>query len=246
MPKLSPKLTPQLTPQLTPRQTPLIPTALLAVLTLAASQARAADKKSPPPAKPAAEYAASDTHPNEHVTVAADPCNRPADCSFFRLPYVQHGFVPVRVIITNDSATPLVLDDVRIQFISANHDVIPAALLEDLNRRLFSTKSALGTKVPLIPITIHHAPVDKKITEDDTNFGFNTSTVAPHTTVSGYLFYDIRELDDPALKDAELYVKMIRTGDARKQLFAFTVPFNKWLATQPTAKPAPKPPPPPD
>ncbi|MGH9595452.1 MAG: hypothetical protein ACRD3K_01525, partial [Edaphobacter sp.] len=175
------------------------------------------------------------------VTIAADPCNDPRDCPFFRLPYVQHGFLPIRVIITNDGDTALSLDDVRIQFISARNDKIPAALLDDLNRRLFSMRDAKGTKIPLIPLTIHHAPVDKKITEDDNDFGFQGTVVNAHSTLAGYLFYDIKDLDDPALKGAELYVKMIHTLDGKKQLFDFNIPFDKWLAAQSGSKSAEKP-----
>src|ERR1700744_1031427 len=125
-------------------------TCLFAVTSLASDKPR----KAPPP-NPANQYAAFDAHPNEKVTVAAEPCDDVKDCDFFRLPYVSHGFVAVRVIFTNDSDTALSLDDVRIQFISANNDKIPAATDDDLNRRLFSTKSAMPSKVPIIPITIH-------------------------------------------------------------------------------------------
>ncbi len=214
--------------------------ALLALpLALACPLAPAADKpRQAPPAKPAADYIAKDAHPNEHVTVAAEPCDDPKACSYFRLAYLQHGFLPVRVVIANDSDRALSLDDVRIQFISANHDVLPAATPEDINRRLFTKHSAEGTKVPglPIPLTIHHAPVDKQVTEDDTDFGFPGTVVNPHSSLSGYLFYDIRELDDPAMKDAELYLKMIHTLDGKQQLFAFTIPLNPWLDAQ--TKPA--------
>ena len=210
----------------------------LTTFVLCSLAARASDKKKPaPPAKPATQYIAFDTHANEHVSIAADPCLDPKACDFFRLPYIQHGFVPVRVIISNDSDHALTLDDVRIQFISANNDIIPAATLEDINRRLFSTRSAMGTKIPIVPITIHHTPVDKKVTDDDTDFGFQSTTVNPHATLAGYLFYDIRQLDDPALKHAELYVKMIHTLDGKQQLFAFTIPFDKWLDAQPKDTP---------
>jgi hypothetical protein len=218
---------------------PKIP-ALLVTTCLLAVNLHAEKKKQAPPAKPAAQYAAFDAHPNEQVTVAADPCDDPKDCDFFRLPYIQHGFIPIRVIFTNDGDTALTLDDARIQFISANNDTIPAATLDDINRRLFTMHSAMGTKVPIIPLTIHHPPVDKKITEDDNDFGFQGTTVNAHGTLAGYLFYDIRQLDDPPLKDAQLYVKMVHTLDGKKQLFAFNIPFNKWLATQPTQKPSPK------
>jgi len=199
----------------------------------------AANKKAPPP-RPAGQYAAFDTHVTEKVTIAADPCTDPKQCDFFRLPYIRHGFIPIRVIVTNDGDRALSLDDVRIQFISVNHDVIPAATLEDINRRLFSTKSAMGTKLPVIPLTIHHAPVDKKVTADDKDFGFQGTVVNAHSTLAGYLFYDVRGLDDPPLKGAELYLKMIRTLDGKHELFAFSIPFDKWLAasTAHTAKPS--------
>ncbi len=204
-----------------------------ATLAAIAVPAFANDKKAPPP-KPANQYAAFDTHPDEHVTIAAEPCTDSHDCPFFRLPYIQHSLLPVRVIITNDSDTAVTLEEVRIQFISATKDVIPAATLEDINRRLFNSHSAAyGTKIPLTNIPIHHAPVDKKIIQDDDDFGFKGTTVNPHSTLAGYLFYDIKELDDPALKGAQLYLKMIYTLDRKKQLFAFTIPFDKWLAANP-------------
>jgi hypothetical protein len=221
-------------------------TSILLVTTtcLFAANLLAADKKAPPP-KPANQYITFDAHPNEHVTVAADPCDDPKDCDFFRLPYIQHGMLPIRVIFTNDSDTAISLDDARIQFISVNNDKIPAATDDDIQRRLFSTKGTAGRKIPLPmplpPITVHDKPVDKQITKDDTDFGFSSTTVNPHSTLAGYLFYDVRQLDDPALKGAELYVKMVHTVDGKKQLFDFNIPFDKWLAAQPGATPTPKP-----
>ncbi len=207
----------------------------------------AAKKREAPPAQPANKYPAFDMHLPEKVSVAADPCDDPKMCAFFRLPYLQHGFLPVRVIITNDSDRALSLDDVRIQFISANNDKIPA-LPDDLQRRLFSTKQVTGRRIPMPapipPITLHDKPVDKQITDDDTDFGFQGTVVNAHATLAGYLFYDIRELDDPAMKGAELYVKEIRTLDGKQQLFAFQIPFDKWLAAQ--TQPPPKVPQKPD
>jgi hypothetical protein len=219
--------------RIAPSVTALTRLAAACLLTLAcASLAHAADKKAPP-ARPVAEYPAFDTHPNEHVTIAIDPCNDQKDCSFFRLPYVAHSMIPIRIIIANDGDKALTLDDARFQFISVNNDKIPAADLEELNRRMFTFKSTQGTKIPLIPITVHHPPVDKKITQDDSDFGFKSTTVPAHSTVSGYLFYDIKPLEDPALKGAEIYIKMIHPVDDKKELFAFTIPIDKWLAAKP-------------
>ena len=183
----------------------------------------------------AGQYITFDTHDKEHVTVAADPCDDPKRCDFFRLPYIQHGFLPVRVVVTNDGDKALSLDDVRIQFISENKDVIPAATLEDINRRLFSQRSAQGTKIPGMPypVMIHHTPIDKKVTQDDNDFGFPGTVVNAHASLSGYLFYDVRDLDDPAMRGAEIYVKEIKPLAGGQQLFAFTIPLDKWLAAQP-------------
>ncbi|MBS1821700.1 MAG: hypothetical protein JST61_06970 [Acidobacteria bacterium] len=210
-----------------------IATVTVALLT---APAFAGGKKAPPPLQ-ASQYPAFDTHPAEHVSIAIDPCNDPKDCDFFRLPYIRHSLIPVRVIITNDSDSALDLNDVRMQFITANNDKLPAATLDDINRRLFNTKQAKeGTRIPLIPIPIRRAPIDKKITEDDNDFGFQGTTVNPHSTLAGYLFYDVKDLDDPPLKDAEIYVKMIHTKGG-KELFAFSIPFNKWLKAT-AAKPS--------
>jgi len=222
-----------------PRPIFSLPSAIAVILAVVCAvptdYAVAADKKAPP-AKPAFQYDTFDAHEKEQVTIAAEPCDDPADCKFFRLPYIQHGFIPIRVIITNDSDRALSLDDARLQFISANNDVIPAATDDDLNRRLFTVKSVAGTKVPMpapIPnITLHHPSVDKKITQDENDFGFAGTVVNAHATVAGYLFYDVKALDDPALKGAQLYVKMVHTMDGKQNLFAFSIPFDKWLAAQ--------------
>jgi len=196
--------------------------------------------KKAPPVQPADQYPAHETHVGEHLTIAAEPCDNVRNCDFFRLPYVSHGFVAVRVIFTNDGDTPLSLDDARIQFISANNDKIPAATEEDLNRRLFSAHDAMGTKVPMVPLTIHHPPVDKKITADQNDFGFASTTVKPHSTLDGYLFYDVHQLDEYPLKGAQLFVKMVYTSPDKegnkKQLFDFNIPFDKWLALQSSQK----------
>jgi hypothetical protein len=208
--------------------------ALASAFFLAAPLALAANK-SAPPAKPATEFPAHETHDDEHFTVAIDPCLAPKDCSFFRVPYVENGFLPVRVIFTNDSDHAVSLDDARIQFIPADGGKIQAATDEDLDRRVYTVHNP-SSHIPIvpIPIPIHKTPVDKKITQDENDFGFSGTVVNAHSTLAGYLFYDIRGLDEP-LKGAELYVKMLHTLDGKQDLFSFSVPFNKWLAANPGA-----------
>lgn len=195
----------------------------------------AADKPRPaPPIKPLEQYPMMEAHEEEKVSVAIDPCDDLDLCPWFRLPYVSHGFVAVRVIIKNDRDDAISLDETRMQFLPAEGDKEAAATDEDLNRRLFSQKQAQGTRLPIIPITIHHEPVDKKILNDDADFGFANTIVPPHSTRAGYVFYDTRGIDDPVLEGAQLVVKQMRFTDpkgAQHELFSFTLPFNKWLKT---------------
>ena len=201
-----------------------------------------AAKREPPPVQLAASYPAHDTHEKEHVTIAADPFDSRDKGDFFRLDYVGHSFMPIRVIVQNDSDKPLDLNDVRIQFIGADGTKLPAATPEEINRRLFRFKQIQERRIPGTPIPYHPTPVDKKITDDDRDFSFTQTVIAPHSSASGFLFYDVQDLDQPVLENAELYVKMIHeqgaNGTRGPELFGFSIPFDKYLDAQRAAKKA--------
>jgi hypothetical protein len=206
--------------------------ALLASLPLAAH----ADKpRKPTPPLPAAQYASHDTHPNEHVTIAAFPADTKDTAPHTRLNYLDHGFLPIRIIVTNNSSQPLSLDDARILFISSDDYTENAATDEELQRRLFELKSVRGTHIPLPaplpPLTIHHKPVDQKILADDHDFGFKTTTIPPHATVAGWLYYDVRDLNAPVLKGATVELREVRWSATNKSLDSFEI------SLQPTAVP---------
>jgi hypothetical protein len=208
----------------------------LFVLPALAHSASAEKARKPRPPLPAQQYAMHDTHPREHVTIAAEPGDTKETRPDTRLDYYGHGMMPVRVIVTNDSDFALTLDDARIHLIAADNSVIPAATDDDLERRMFTFKSATGTKVPLPlplpPITIHHGSIDKKIVADDRDFGFQTTTVLPHTTVAGYLFYDMQGIDPPFLSHATLELRKVRVAATNQALDSFEIPL------QPTSKDA--------
>jgi hypothetical protein len=207
------------------RSSLLIPLALGACT--AVSRADKPRKVDPPLA--AEKYASHDTHTHEKVTIAAEPADTKELLPNTRLDYFHHGYMPIRVIVTNNSDQAITLDDARILFIASDNYTENAATDEDLQRRLFSRKSAAGTKIPMpgpIPsITIHHPPVDKQILADEDDFGFKTTTVAPNTTVAGYLYYDTRSIDDPVLEHATLEVRKVRFASTNKALDSFEIPL---------------------
>ena len=203
--------------------------ALLLFATFSATvPALAKDKpRKPVPSGPATGYALHDSH--DGITVAADPGDLPETRPNTRLDYFHHGYLPVRVIVTNNSDGPIALDDVRILFVAADGYTRNAATDDELDRRMFSKKNVDGTKIPLpapLPsIRLHHPGIDKQIAEDTTDFGFGNTTVAPHTTESGYLFYDTRDIDEPVLRNATLELRKVRWASTNKEMQAFEIPL---------------------
>jgi len=219
---------------------------LTLLLPFALAVAAHADKpRKPIPPLPAQQYPLHDTHENEHVTIAAEPCIDKETIPNFRLKYTDHGLLPIRVIVTNDSDLAINLDDARIHFIAADGSSIPAATDDDLQRAMFTVKGATGTRLPLglpIPITVGKKNVDKKIIDDDNDFGFPTTTVQPHTTISGYLFYDTTNLDQPVLDHATLELRKVRLMLNNKTLDSFEIPLGTKPDKPPTDnKPKPQP-----
>jgi hypothetical protein len=71
---------------------------------------------------------------------------------------------------------------------------------------------------------------DKQIKEDFDTHEYGAIAVEPHTTRTGFLFYDLGDVRDP-LRGAHLELRRLRAADG-KELFAFEVPFDKYLATK--------------
>src|SRR5579875_2446452 len=190
---------------------PFIALALTIPLTAHADKPR----KAPPPL-PAAQYPSHDTH--EQVTIAADPADSKDAAPHTRLDYLGHGFMPIRIIVTNESSQPLSLDDARIIFVAANNVTENAATHEELDRGIFQIRDAKGKQIPLpAPLpSIRTKPkgIDNQIIADDNDFGFKSSTVPPHSTAAGWLYYDVRDLDADPLKGATIELRKVRWAES--------------------------------
>jgi hypothetical protein len=183
----------------------------------------------PPPAGVATSYAAFVAHADEHVTIAADPYNTKEKASCFRIDYLKYGFMPIRIIVTNDGDKPINLEQARIHFITASGDKIPAAEAEDVERRTTDVKSVTGPKIA-VPGLPKPKSKNSKVDEDFEEFEYQALVVEPHTTRAGFLFYDVQALDNP-LKGAKLYLRRLQASDG-KELFYFEIPFDKYLAAE--------------
>ena len=193
----------------------------------------AAVDHTPPPVQPATTYADVEVHDDEKVAVAAEPYDTSEKEAIFRIDYLSHGVMPVRLIVTNNGNRPISLRDARILFQTASGDRIQAAEPEDVER-LLSDKERKGTKIPLpgpIPnIKLKPKASDKDVEEDFDNFEYGALVVEAHTTRAGFLFYDVSGLDHP-LQGAKLHIHKLRDADGN-ELFYFEIPFDKYLKSK--------------
>lgn len=187
----------------------------------------------PPPVQPATSFPAVEIHPDEHVAIAVEPYDTREKGHIFRVDYIDHDVMPVRLIVTNLGDKPISLNDARILFETADGERIQAAEPEDVER-LMTRKEREGGKIPLpVPLPpIHTKPKasNSEIEQDFNTFEYSALAVEPHTTRAGFLFYDVSGLSHP-LVGAKLYVRSIRNSEGT-ELFYFEIPFDKYLESK--------------
>jgi len=185
--------------------------------------AHAADH-TPPPVQPATEFATREAHDDEKVIIAAVPYNTAEMTAIFRVDYLKHGIMPIRLIVTNNSDHAINLRDARILFLTAAGEKIQAAEPEDVERRM-TAKERQGSSIPMpgpLP-KLHTKPKasNKQIEADFDTFEYSSIVVEPRTTRAGFLFYDVSGMLNP-LRGARLLVRKIRDHEG-KELFGFEI-----------------------
>ena len=187
----------------------------------------------PPPVQPATTFAAVEVHDDEKVAIAAEPYDTKEKESIFKVDYLVHGVMPVRLIVTNNGDRPISLRDARILFLTAAGEKIQAAEPEDVER-LMTQKERQGSKIPMpgpIPsINLKPKASNKDIEEDFNTFEYQALVVEAHSTRAGFLFYDVSQLDHP-LKGAKLHLHKLRDADG-KELFYFEIPFDNYIKSK--------------
>jgi hypothetical protein len=192
-----------------------------------------ASNRTPPRVQPAASFAAVEAHEVEKVAIAAEPYDTREKQAIFRVDYLSHGVLPIRLIVTNNGNRPISLAEARIFFLTAAGDTIQAAEPRDVER-LMTRKEREGGKIPLpgpLPdIKLKPRASNTEIERDFDTFEYRALVVEPHTTRAGFLFYDVSGLDHP-LQGARLHLRKLRDADG-KELFYFEIPFDKYLKSK--------------
>ena len=179
-----------------------------------------------PAAQPAKTYPAHDDHTDEKVAIAADPYDTADKAKIFSVNFHEHGFLPVFFVVTNDGNQPISIANMQVTLTTANRDKLTPASSEDIYRRL--TNPRANTEPPL-PIPIPHKNVKGRISQKERDqiesSQFAAKAVEPHSTQSGFLFFDVEDITAP-LAGARIYVSGV--NDAKgTELMYFEIPMGK-------------------
>ena len=180
-----------------------------------------------PASKAAINYPAHDFHRDEKVAIAADPYDNPEKAKIFSINFAQHGFLPIFFVVTNDGDQPVSIANMQIKLITGHDSKLTPVDTDDLLRRLSNPQAKTSTNNPLpFPHKVKGGVTKDQLNEID-SAQFAAKAVEPHTTQSGFLFFDIADLNSP-LRGANVDITGVR--DARgNELMFFEIPMDKYL-----------------
>jgi len=179
-----------------------------------------------PVARAAINYPAHDFHRDEKVAVAADPYDTVEKRKIFSVNFDEHGFLPVFFVVTNDGDQPVSIANMQITLTTQNGSKLTPTSPEDIYRRLSNPQG--GTRPNPLPLP-HKVKggVSKKDMDEIESSQFAARAVEPHTTQSGFLFFDVGGISSP-LRGANIDITGI--ADAKgTELMYFEISADKYL-----------------
>jgi len=179
-----------------------------------------------PVARAAINYPAHDFHRDEKVAVAADPYDTAEKRKIFSVNFDEHGFLPVFFVVTNDGDQPVSIANMQITLTTQNGSKLTPTSPEDIYRRLSNPQG--GTRPNPLPLP-HKVKggVSKKDMDEIESSQFAARAVEPHTTQSGFLFFDVGGISSP-LRGANIDITGIADAKGTELLY-FEIPVDKYL-----------------
>lgn len=180
-----------------------------------------------PSAQPAKTYPAHDEHPSEGVTVALDPYDMADKASIFSVHYNDVGLMPIFLVITNDGNQPVSLSGMKAELVTIDRSKIPPATEDDIYRRISKPPGNISQN-PLPWPKKAKGSVSKDATEEIQNAQFAARAVEPHSTQSGFLFFDVSGISTP-LAGANFYLTGVHDAKGNELMY-FEVSLEKYLS----------------
>lgn len=190
-----------------------------------------------PRAENAGTYPSKDSQPNEKITAAIDLYNTAPKDEIFSTHYVQEGILAVFLIITNDGDKPISVTKMSAELVTATRAKLEALSVDDVMRRVahVSASSTNPGRVGTIPIP--GGTKNKKAQQqlDEVNRArFAAFAIEPHSTRSGFLFFDIEDVRNPT-QGAHIFLTGMRDASG-KELMYFDIAVTPASAAAPNAK----------
>jgi len=177
----------------------------------------------PPRAENANTYAFKDAHTSEKVTAAIDLYNTSPKDNIFITPYHQEGILPVFLVITNDGDQPIAVNNMRAQLVTGRAKM-ESLTTDDIFRRVahISGSTTAPPRVGPIPLSGNKNKKAQKQYEEILAANFMAAAVEPHTTKSGFLFFDVSDVKQP-LQGAHIYLTGVRDTSGNELMY-FEIP----------------------
>ena len=188
----------------------------------------------PPRAANANTYPSKDDHPNEKVTVAVDVYNTAPKDDIFVTHYNQEGIMPALLVISNDGDQPVTLKDMHAQLVTTRRAKLEALEVDDVFRRVAHIQGSSNPRT-VGPITLPGGNKNKKAQQQYDEImraHFAAEAVEPHSTRSGFLFFDVENVQQP-VAGAHIYLTGVRDSNG-SELMYFEIPLIPSNAASPT------------
>ena len=175
----------------------------------------------PPRAENANTYPCKDVHPNERVAMAVDLYNASPKAAIFSTPYNQEGIIPVFLVITNDSDQAVTVSNMRAELVTAQRNKLESLTSDDVFRRVAHISGSSTSPARVGPIPLPGNTQNKKAQkqyEEIMNSIFSAKAVEPHTTKSGFLFFDVRDVKQP-VDGAHVFLTGVRDSNGNELMY---------------------------
>lgn len=180
-----------------------------------------------PVAKAAINYPAHDFHRDEKVAIAVDPYDTAEKAKIFSVNFAEHGFLPVFFVMTNDGDQPISLANLEIELTTANDSKLTPTSPEDIYRRLANPQGRTNPRPFPLPRGNVKGTISQKEMDEIESSQFAAKAVEPHTTQSGFLFFDVGGISQP-LAGSNMDITGVADARGRELLF-FEIAMDKYL-----------------
>lgn len=174
-----------------------------------------------PRAENASTYPSKDSQSDKKITVAVDLYDTAPKDDIFNTRYVQEGILPVFLVITNDGDKPISVTKMTAELVTATRTKLEALTADDVVRRVAHINASSTNPGHAGSIPIPFGNKNKKAQQqlDEINRArFGAFAVEPHSTQSGFLFFDIQDVRNPT-QGAHIFLSGVRDAHGNELMY---------------------------